>query len=141
MKSLLLMSAIIAAPALAQSSAPPASTNTAQPAAAATPAPQPTMDAPAAQATPAPETTAPANSADAVAQVVSSDWAKYDGNNDSNLSQEEFASWMTALRESNPAQKAQVKDVNAWTAAAFAQADKDKSGTVSKAELQGFLKG
>lgn len=149
MKSLLLMSAMIAAPALAQAGAPPASTNAAQPSATATPAPQPTTDAPAAAATPAPAASAtpapaetpPANSSDAVAQVVSNDWSKYDGNNDSNLSKEEFAAWMTALRESNPAQKAAVKDVNAWTTAAFAQADKDKSGAVSKDELQGFLKG
>jgi hypothetical protein len=151
MKSLWLMSAmIVAAPALAQTATPPASTNAAQPAATAQPAPQPTTDAPAAQATPSAQPTpsapaaadaAPANPADAVAAVVSNDWAKYDANNDSNLSKDEFAKWMTALRESNPAQKAQVKDVNAWTTAAFAQADKDKSGAVSKDELQGFLKG
>lgn len=165
MKSLLLMSAmVVAAPALAQAGAPPASTNSAQPAATATPAPQPTTDAPAtaapaaqatpsaqatptasatpsAQPTPAAEPTPAANSADAVAQVVSNDWAKYDANTDSNLSKEEFASWMTALRESNPAQKAAVKDVAAWTTAAFTQADKDKSGAVSKDELQTFLKG
>ena len=48
---------------------------------------------------------------------------------------------MTALREQNPAQKAQVKDVDAWTTAAFAMADKDKSGEVTKPELAGFLKG
>ena len=165
-KSLWLMSAmIVAAPALAQTATPPASTNAAQPAAAATPAPQPATDAPTAQtptttqpstAGPAADTTTTttsgsgtattatsttANPSDAVAAVVTNDWAKYDGNTDSNLSKDEFAKWMTALREQNPAQKAEVKDVNAWTTAAFTQADKDKSGSVSKDELQAFLKG
>lgn len=163
LKSLLLMSAVaIAAPALAQTAAPAASTNAAQPAAAATPstaAQQPTAAAtPAATATPsaAPQTAAPAastapaaataeqqpaNSADAVAAVVSADWSKYDADKDGNLSKAEFGAWMTALREQNPAQKAAVKDPEAWTTAAFAMADKDKSGAVDKTELAGFLKG
>ena len=158
LKSLMLMSAVaIAAPALAQTAAPAsASTNTAQPAAAATPstaAQQPTAAAtPAAAATPqaadsaAPTTAAaptaePANSADAVAAVVSADWSKYDADGDGNLSKAEFGAWMTALRDQNPAQKAAVKDAEAWTTAAFAMADKDKSGAVNKDELAGFLKG
>jgi hypothetical protein len=143
MKSILLLSAItLAAPALAQTAAPPASTNAAQSATTVQQAPQPATDAPAAQSPTATQAeAAPANPADAVAAVVANDWAKYDGNTDGNLSKEEFASWMTALREQNPAQKAAVKDVNAWTTAAFTQADKDKSGAVSKDELQGFLKG
>jgi len=160
LKSLMLMSAVaIAAPALAQTTAPtstnaaqPAATptpsaNTAQPAATATPstsAQQPTAAAtPQAGATSAPAAAAtPAtNSSDAVAAVVSADWAKYDTDNDGKLSKTEFGAWMTALREQNPAQKAAVKDPEAWTTAAFAMADKDKSGAVSKDELAGFLKG
>jgi hypothetical protein len=155
MKSLLLASAmILAAPAVAQT-ATPNSTNAAQPATSTAPAapasssqvPQPATDGPTAQsATPAtPEAPAtpaqPANPADAVAQVVSNDWAKYDADKNDGLSKEEFGTWMAALREANPAQKAAVTDPEAWTTAAFAQADKDKNGTVSKAELQGFLKG
>ena len=168
MKTLMLLSAaLIAAPALAQEAAPPASTNSAQPGARQTPQPatdaptgeatptsqatpsaQPTPSAspspaatPAPSATPTPSATPQANSADAVATVVSTDWSKYDGDTDDKLSKDEFAKWMTALREANPAQKAQVKDVGAWTTAAFVQADKDKNGAVSKAELQTFLKG
>jgi hypothetical protein len=154
----MLMSAVaIAAPALAQTSAPastapaqPAATpaaTAAQPATAATPstsAQQPTTAAtPEAGATSAPAAAAtPAtNSSDAVAAVVSADWAKYDADNDGKLSKAEFGAWMTALREQNPAQKAAVKDPEAWTTAAFAMADKDKSGAVSKTELEGFLKG
>jgi hypothetical protein len=168
LKSVMLVSAVaIAAPALSQTAAPP-STNAAQPAATPTAEPatatpsttaqQPTAAAtPAATATPsaAAQTTAPAaseapaapaaeqpaNSADAVAAVVSADWSKYDADSDGNLSKTEFGAWMTALREQNPAQKAAVPDPEAWTTAAFAMADKDKSGAVNKDELAGFLRG
>lgn len=145
-KSLTLMSAIaLAAPALAQTTAP-ASTNAAQPAAAATPsasAQQPTAAAtPSSSATPSAQAPAAAtNPADAVAAVVSSGWSQYDADGNSQLSKAEFGKWMDALREQNPAQKAAVKDPAAWTAAAFAKADKDKSGGVSKTELEAFLKG
>jgi hypothetical protein len=166
----MLVSAVaIAAPALSQTAAPPstnaaqpAATPTAEPAGTATPsttAQQPTAAAtPAATATPsaAAQTTAPAaseapaaaaaaeqpaNSADAVAAVVSAGWSKYDADSDGNLSKTEFGAWMTALREQNPAQKAAVPDPEAWTTAAFAMADKDKSGAVNKDELAGFLRG
>lgn len=151
LKIIMLMSAAaIAAPAFAQT-APPASTNAAQPAAsAATPA-SPAMPAangqaaepatPAAPAAPAEAAEKATNPATAVASVVETDWAKYDTNSDGKLSQKEFGAWMTALREQNPAQKAQVKDVAAWTKAAFTQADKDKSGAITKPELERFLKG
>ena len=151
MKSLFLISAFaLAAPAFAQTVGAPASTNAAQAATPATPAqpPQPATDSPAAQgataatpATPAEPAAKATNAADAVAQVVSTDWSKYDADKNSGLSKEEFGNWMTALREQNPAQKAEVKDVAGWTTAAFTQADKDKNGAVSQTELQGFLKG
>lgn len=148
MKRFLVLSAVaLAAPAAAQTVGAPASTNAAQPATPATPAqaPQPVTDSPAAQgatpAAPAATAASASNPADAVAQVVSSDWSKYDTDSNSALSKEEFGKWMTALREQNSAQKAQVKDVAGWTTAAFVQADKDKNGAVSQAELQGFLKG
>jgi len=146
MERLLVLSAVaLAAPAAAQTANAPASTNAAQPATPATPAqaPQPVTDAPGAQsATPAtPATPAqPANSSDAVAQVVSTDWSKYDADTNDGLSKAEFGKWMTALQEQAPKQSGKAKPAG-WTDAAFAQADKDKNGTVSKAELQGFLKG
>lgn len=105
---------------------------------------QPTTETPAAEGAGTTTTTTPApagNPADAVATVVSTDWAKYDADKNDNLSKAEFSAWMTALREANPAQKAQVKDVASWTTSAFTQADKDKSGSVTKPELEGFLKG
>lgn len=152
LKSFLLGGAIlIAAPALAQTRAAPAPANTAQPAAAVTPssttAQQPTAAAtpataatPSAQAAPA-AGSQPTNPASAVASVVESDWTKYDTDSNGQLSKAEFGKWMDALREQNPAQKAAVKDPTAWTNAAFTQADKDKSGSISKAELEAFLKG
>lgn len=149
MKSLLALTAIaLAAPAMAQTAGAPASTNAAQPATPATTAtpaqaPQPATDAPATQGTtPAAstESAAPANSADAVAQVVTNDWATYDADKNDGLSKAEFGKWMTALQDQNPAQKAQAKPAG-WTDAAYAQADKDKNGAVTKTELQTFLKG
>lgn len=165
LKSVLLTSALLAsAPLIAQTTATPSpATNPAQPstlgksnqtAQPTTNAPQPTTDTtPATQGTsgssasttttPAPAGTAGStNPADAVATVVSTDWSKYDADSNQNLSKAEFAKWMIALREQNAAaQKDEVKDVNAWANAAFGQADKDKSGAVTKPELEGFLKG
>lgn len=145
MKSLMLTSAmILAAPALAQTAAPTpatpsASTNAAQPAQPVTDAPS--TAAPATVVTPSAQPAPVTNPSDAVAAVVAADWEKYDADKSDNLSKAEFTAWMTALRESNPAQKAQVTDVGTWTKAAFAQADKDKSNSVTKPELEGFLKG
>lgn len=151
LKGLLLMSAaMVAAPALAQTAAVPP--NEAQP---AMPTQTPSATDPAQSSTPpttaatpgatgetaAPAAAAPANSTDAVAKVIAADWSKYDKDNDGSLSKEEFAAWMIALRGQDPAQKAQTTDVQSWTNAAFAQADSDKSGTVTKPELERFLKG
>lgn len=145
LKTLMLAgAAMIAAPVLAQATAAP---KAAQPAAPATPAPAATPDTSATPAAPATPDTAqapaaePANASDAVAALISADWAKYDKDGNGGLSKEEFAAWMTALREQNPAQKAAVTDVAAWTEAAFTMADKDKSGAVTKSELETFLKG
>lgn len=147
LKSILLVGAVaIAAPALAQEATPPASTNAAQPETTAAPAPAEAATDAAASTAAQPATeqapaTASANPSNAVSAVIESDWAKYDADSNGSLSKEEFGAWMTALREQNPAQKAQVTDVNAWTAAAFAMADKDKNGGVTRPELEGFLKG
>ena len=158
-KSLLLMSAIaVAAPALAQTAAaPPAGNEAQQPLPAQTPPAADPAQSPPAAATPttaaqpaptgetaapaAAATTEPANAGTAVASVIAADWAKYDKDNSGSLSKEEFTAWMTALREQNPAQKAEVSDVASWSNAAFAQADTDKNGSVTKPELEVFLKG
>lgn len=75
-----------------------------------------------------------------IAQVVETEFPTYDKNADGALNTSEFGSWMVALRTaSDPATKAGSKEMKAWTSSAFAQADIDKSKSVSKAELTGFL--
>lgn len=99
--------------------------------AAATPAPATTTAA----ATPAPATNPAAN----VAAVIETDWGSFDSDKNGELSKTEFAAWMTKLREAQP--NPTTADAKAWTDAAFAQADADKSSTVSKGELTTFLQG
>lgn len=147
LKSLMLASAVlIAAPALAQTADTNANPNAATPAQPAQPA-TPAQDGQAAQpatpaqsAQPSAQAQPNANPSDAVAAVVAADWNTYDADKNGALSKEEFAKWMIALREKAPQQQP-VADINAWTNAAFAQADKDKSSTVTQTELQSFLKG
>lgn len=152
LKSLMLASAmIVAAPALAQSADKAPNPNAATPATPAQPADpateatpaqpaNPAMDSAATPATPAQPATQAANPTDAVAQVVQQEWATYDADKDGALNKDEFGKWMVALRERSPQQQP-VNDLTAWTAAAFAQADKDKSSTVTQTELQTFLRG
>ncbi len=86
------------------------------------------------------DTTSAATGADKVAQVVDTEFPTYDKNADGALSSTEFGTWMVALRTASDASlKAGSKEMKAWTASAFAQADIDKSKTVSKVELTGFL--
>lgn len=75
-----------------------------------------------------------------IAQVVETEFPTYDKNADGALNSSEFSSWMVALRSaSDPSAKAGSKEMKSWTTTAFAQADTDKSKSVSKAELTGFL--
>jgi hypothetical protein len=155
----------IAAPAMAQTTAPaaanPAPGSTTNPVAPATPAT--TRDAAPATATTSgataqvapvgPQTTGAASNQQAaaalaeqpatgsqVAQVVDSEFGTYDKDSDGKLSQVEFSAWMVALKtKSDPATKADSPATKKWNTAAFAQADADKSKSVSKDELTGFL--
>lgn len=123
----------LSAPAIAQDT-PPADPATQAPEAAAPAAPADS----ATQAAPA-ENAAPA--ATQVAQVVDTDFPAYDKDKNGELSQEEFGEWMTKLRSATPGQATAEADTKAWAGAAFAQADTDKSKSVSKAELTTFLSG
>ena len=150
-KTTLLATAVtFAAPAIAQTTpAAPAAPQQTMPATPAAPAQadpmqaQPAMPAgPATTATPAdPAATAaqPAATGDQVAQVVTTEFPTYDKNSDGNLSKTEFASWMTALKAADPGVKKDAAADKKWNEAAFAQADTDKSKSVSKEELTGFL--
>ena len=138
----------IAAPALAQSTmtspqtAPTATTGAADPSMSpAQTAPgqtPPTQSAPAQSAQTA-QATQPASS-DQVAQVIDTEFPTYDKNGDGKLSAAEFGDWMVALKtKTDPATKPGAPETKKWVAAAFAQADTDKSKSLSKPELTSFL--
>lgn len=117
-----------------------------------TPAPTPQSATPAAPTDPAtsnetamtPATpAAPAEAATGatqVAQVVDTEFPTYDKNSDTNLDKKEFGAWMVALKTaSDPATKATDPATVKWVSGAFASADTDKSGAVSKEELTKYL--
>lgn len=82
----------------------------------------------------------PATGADQVASVVETEFPTYDANKDGKLEKAEFASWMVKLKQaSDPKATATDAKTKSWVNSAFAQADKDKSKSVSKPELIGFL--
>lgn len=166
LRSLLCSSALlIAAPAMAQDmQAQPQTTaptpdpqvtpEAATPAAPATATPQ----APAAPASPDSSTTtaqtAPADTAQPaqgqaasgaqIAAIVNSEFPTYDADKSGDLSETEFAAWMTALKKQESAATGQPLDpaaVDTWAKGAFATADKDQSKLVSKEELTTYLGG
>jgi len=84
--------------------------------------------------------TQPAAGADQVASVVQSEFPTYDANQDGKLEKTEFASWMVKLKQaSDPKASAESASTRKWVSAAFAQADTDKSQSVTQPELIGFL--
>ncbi len=109
----------------------------------AAPAQTTTTDAaPAADvATPAAAEPAAAPAApDQIAQVVDQQFATYDKDGNGKLNEPEFAAWMVALKsQSDSKTDANAPATKKWNQAAFAQADKDKSKSLTKAELTGFL--
>ncbi len=115
----------------------------AQPAPATPMAAQPqTAPAPTDPAAPAPSAQAanPAPAGDQVAAVVDKEFPTYDKNADGALSKGEFSAWMLALKSaSDPSVKATDPATKTWMTQAFAQADSDKSKSVSKDELTNFL--
>ncbi|KQN00813.1 calcium-binding protein [Sphingobium sp. Leaf26] len=122
----------IAAPAMAQQ----APVEGAMPATPATPAAPASPQA----ATPA----APANPAASVAAIVDAEFPAYDANKDGQLDQPEFTRWMVALKSQEmkaTGSTLPADQVSAWASGAFTTADKDKSISVSKTELVGYLSG
>jgi len=82
----------------------------------------------------------PAAGADQVATVVQTEFPTYDANQDGKLEKAEFASWMVKLKQaSDPKASAESAATKKWVSAAFAQADTDKSQSISQPELIGFL--
>lgn len=138
-QALLIGAAVVSFPALAQNTAPadptaPPPTEQTDPA-----APAPDSTPPAGEAAkPAPSGTAatPAQ----IAQIVDREFASYDGDKSSDLNQSEFAAWMKKLRTATePSIDPESEQVKTWIGQAWAAADADKSGAVSKEELTGFL--
>jgi hypothetical protein len=137
---------MIAGPAIAQDRG---TTVQMPPSATATPG-APTPDAavagdtaPNAQRGPgAPASTAKAQPAggDQVASIVESEFGTYDKDASGSLSKAEFATWMDALKAKAPGGALKPADPK-WNDAAFAQADADKSASLTKQELTGFLGG
>jgi len=112
-----------------------------QPAEPATPA-NPSASTSATPATPASPSqqnaaTGEQSGSDAVATTVEGDWAKYDTNNGGTLSRTEFNKWVTDLQTAAD-KKAPTRG---YLSSAFRKADADKNGSISKEELQTFLKG
>ncbi|KZE10984.1 hypothetical protein AVT10_06445 [Sphingomonas hankookensis] len=154
MKRILLASAVLmSTPAFAQDAAPAQTTAPVTQAAPAAPATTPadpsvaaTQAAPATQPDPATQTaqtTAEAGqpaSGTQIAQIVEAEFPKYDKDGKGQLTEKQFGEWMVALRSaSEPGVTADKPEVKSWVKQAFAQADKDKSKAVSKAELTSFL--
>ncbi|WP_414903173.1 EF-hand domain-containing protein [Sphingomonas flavalba] len=92
------------------------------------------QDQPAAEAQPA---AAKAN----VAAVVESEFDTYDTDKSGDLNEQEFSTWLIALKTQAEGDKAKATDLQKWASAAFAQADADNSKAVSPAELTTFLQG
>lgn len=140
-RTILMTTAIaLAAPAMAQTAAPAG----ASPTEGTTPvAPQEAMPAsPSASqsATPA----QPANPANSVATIVDTEFPAYDANSDGQLDKAEFGKWMVALKDQEMKATGKTlppQQVTAWADGAFTTADKDKSSSVSKAELVAYLSG
>ncbi len=129
--------ALVATPVLAQTTAPSPQTSAPGSAAVgqATPSGTPT-DAvpmqPAAREQPA--------TGSQVAQVVDTEFPTYDKNGDGKLSATEFGGWMVALKsKTDPSTKPDAPETKKWVSAAFAQADTDKSKSLTKTEVTSFL--
>lgn len=128
-RTLLCTSALmIAAPAMAQDSAP------------AQQAPAPGQDPAAAQGTASQN---PASQTD-VASIVDSEFPAYDADKSGQLEKAEFGKWMVALKDQemkSTGRNLPPEQVTAWADGAFTTADADSSTAVTKEELVKFLTG
>jgi hypothetical protein len=82
----------------------------------------------------------PAAAGTPAGDIINREFAGYDKDGDGVLNEAEFDAWMVALKKaSDPTTDASAPDTKSYLAKAFAQADADKSKTVSKPELTAFL--
>lgn len=71
--------------------------------------------------------------------LIASEFPAYDKDTSGTLDKTEFASWMSALKAKTNAKPMAAAEMTKWSDGAFATADKDKSKTVTLAELQTYL--
>jgi cytoskeletal protein RodZ len=76
-------------------------------------------------------------SGDTVVATVEADWAKYDTNSGGTLSRTEFNKWVTDLQTAANSKA----PTSSYLRSAFRKADANKNGSISKEELQTFLRG
>jgi hypothetical protein len=75
-----------------------------------------------------------------VAAIVAREFPAYDKDANGGLSAKEFDDWMVKLKAiADPTTRADAPSTRTWLGAAFAQADLDKSRSVTLQELTGFL--
>ena len=129
--------------AMAQTAAtPPASTT--QSTTTTTTAPADAMAPEAAQTTTSTtETTTVAQAAPVPATdpkaALAQQFPTYDKDSNGTLSQIEFASWLGEMKTAQNTEKLTPAQISKWANDSFSQADKDKSKSVTVAELQNFL--
>lgn len=114
-------------------------TTTTAPANPADPAgPQATTSTTQATTTTAQAAPAPTPAADPKA-VIAQQFPTYDKDSNGTLSQTEFAAWLVEMKTAQNSEKLTPEQISKWANDSFAKADKDKSKSVTVAELQGFL--
>ena len=91
--------------------------------------------APTAETTAAPATAVPADPK----ALVASEFPAYDKDSNQRLDRTEFATWMAALKAKNGEKPMAAAAMAKWTNGAFNAADKDKSKSLTLAEVQTYL--
>lgn len=81
---------------------------------------------------------APTPAADPKA-VLAQQFPTYDKDGNGTLSQAEFAAWLGEMKTAQNTEKLTPAQISKWANDSFSKADKDKSKSVTVAELQGFL--
>ena len=71
--------------------------------------------------------------------LIASEFPTYDKDASGMLDKTEFATWMGALKAKSGEKPMPAAEMTKWSDGAFATADKDKSKSVTLAELQTYL--
>ena len=143
MKSLLIVvSALaLASPALAQIEAvePTATQSTTTRSTTTTPSTAPVVPATPEATTAEATTTTVAAAPEDPKALVASEFPAYDKDSNQMLDRTEFAAWMAALKAKNGEKPMATAAMAKWTNGAFSAADKDKSKSLTLAEVQTYL--